>query len=163
MAVRGIGEEREDHDFHAVYAAHYDPLVRLAYLTTGSMPAAEDIVQEAFTDLYRRWSVVLEPAGWLRRAVVNRSVSWLRRLLVARRYQHRHRDDQVHPPPTAEHLAVRAALNRLTPRQRAAVFLRFYLDLPESEIAATLGCRSGTVKSLLSRALSDLRGDLNAD
>jgi RNA polymerase sigma-70 factor (sigma-E family) len=156
-------EQRGAPDFPAAYAAYYDPMVRLAYLTTGSMPAAEDVVQEAFTELYRRWAAVVEPAAWLRRVVVNRSISWLRRRLVARRHEHRYRPEPVEPPPSAEHAAVRDALAKLKPRQRAAVFLRFYLDLPESEIAAALGCRPGTVKSLLHRALAVLREDLDAD
>jgi RNA polymerase sigma factor (sigma-70 family) len=105
-------------------------MVRLAYLTTGSMPAAEDVVQEAFTELYRCCANVTEPAAWLRRVVVNRSISWLRRRLVARRHEHRYRPELVEPPPSAEHAAARDALAKLKPRQRVAVFLRFYLDLP---------------------------------
>jgi RNA polymerase sigma factor (sigma-70 family) len=62
-----------------------------------------------------------------------------------------------------EGAAVRAALVRLRPRQRAAVFLRYYLDLSETQIAETLGCRPGTVKSLLSRALSVLKENLDDD
>jgi RNA polymerase sigma factor (sigma-70 family) len=59
--------------------------------------------------------------------------------------------------------AVRAALARLRPRQRAAVFLRYYLDLSEADIADALECRPGTVKSLLSRALTALKEHLDDD
>jgi RNA polymerase sigma-70 factor (sigma-E family) len=149
--------------FHDVYTAHYDALLRLAYLTTGSVSAAEDVVQDAYVELYRRWSEVVEPAAWLRRVVTNRSTSALRRRLVARRHQQRQPPPADHPPPAAEDAAVRAALLRLRPRQRAAVFLRYYLDLPEVEIADALGCRPGTVKSLLHRALAVLKEHLDED
>ena len=150
-------------EFSAVYAAQRVSLLRLAMVTTGSLPAAEDIVQDAFVDLYRNWSRVTDPPAWLRRAVANRSVSWLRRRLVARRYAQRAGAVETGPPPSAVDSAVRAALARLGPRQRAAVFLRYYLDLSESAIAETLGCRAGTVKSLLHRALAVLRGYLDDD
>jgi RNA polymerase sigma-70 factor (sigma-E family) len=152
-----------DAGFAAVYAVHYDPMIRLASLTTGDAAAAEDIVQDAFVALYRRWPDVDEPAAWLRRVVANRATSWLRRRLVARRHAGRHLGPEVAPPPEDEDGAVRAALGRLSARQRAAVFLRFYLDLPETEIAAALACRPGTVKSLLHRALRVLREELDAD
>jgi RNA polymerase sigma-70 factor (sigma-E family) len=158
------GGRGADAGFAAVYAAHYDPMIRLAGLTTGDLAAAEDIVQDAFVALYRRWPDVDEPAAWLRRVVANRSTSWLRRRMVARRHAGRHpAGPEVAPPPAAEDGAVRAALARLSARQRAAVFLRFYLDLSEAEIAVTLACRPGTVKSLLHRALRVLREVLDAD
>ena len=143
--------------FDEVYAQQYAVMVRLAHVTTGSVPAAEDIAQEAFLELYRRWSDVNEPAAWVRRAVVSRCTSWVRR----QRLEHRHRRHPDRPAdcPSAspESVAVRSALARLRPRHRAAVFLRYYLDLPESAIAAALGCRPGTVKSLLHRGLTVLR------
>ncbi|MEU2613019.1 sigma factor-like helix-turn-helix DNA-binding protein [Micromonospora sp. NPDC007271] len=63
--------------------------------------------------------------------------------------------------PDGQGAAVRAALRRVRPRQRAALFLRFYLDLPEREIAAALGCRPGTVKTLIHRGLAALREHLD--
>jgi RNA polymerase sigma-70 factor (sigma-E family) len=148
--------------FDAVYARHYAPLVRLAYLTTGSRSAAEDLVQDVFADWLRRGDQVREPVAYLRRAVVSRCTSWVRRRVLERRH------GSGEPPgapldtvPDADVAAVRAALVRLTARQRAALFLRYYLDLPEAEIAAALGCRPGTVKSLLHRSLAVLRGHLD--
>ncbi len=152
---------RQTGSFAEIYDAHYDPMIRLAYLTTGSLAAAEDIVQDAFTDLYRSLPDVLEPQRWLHRVVANRSTSWLRRLIVARRHAGRARRELDHPPPDAQDTAVRQALLRLSPRYRAAVFLRFYLDMSEMDIAEALGCRPGTVKSLLHRALAVLREHLD--
>jgi RNA polymerase sigma-70 factor (sigma-E family) len=143
-----------------VYAAQFPALVRLAYATTLSLPAAEDLVQDAFVDLYRHWSRVTNPAAWLRRAVVNGCTSWVRRRQVERRYAPPGESGTV-PDLGPEGAAVRAALARLGVRQRAAVFLRFYLDLSEEAIADALGCRPGTVKSLLHRGLAVLREHLD--
>jgi RNA polymerase sigma-70 factor (sigma-E family) len=149
-------------DFGAVYQAHYDGMIRLAYVITDSTAAAEDIVQEAFVELYRRWPDIRDPRSWMHAAVVNRSRSWWRRLIVARR--HVARGSPTEAAPSAEDgTAVRQALLALNRRQRAAVFLRFYLDLPEAAIAEALGCRPGTVKSLLHRALATLREHLDDD
>jgi len=145
--------------FADIYATQFAPLVRLAYVTTGSLPAAEDLVQEVFAELYRRFDQVAVPVPYLRRAVVSRCVSWGRRRRLERRHVHVAAAwcVQDSAPLGPEATAVRAALLRLRPRQRAAVFLRYYLDLSETEIAETLGCRPGTVKSTMSRALAALR------
>lgn len=158
-----VPEVRASETFDSVYAAHYVPLVRLAYLTTGSLPAAEDVVQDVFAEWFRRFDSVRDPPAYLRRAVVSRCTSWVRRRILERRHGATALLDaeRAGTPPSADTPAVRAALRRLNPRQRAAVFLRFYLDLPEHEIAAALGCRPGTVKSLLHRSLTVLRGHLD--
>jgi RNA polymerase sigma factor (sigma-70 family) len=151
--------------FDEVYQAHYASLVRLATVTTGNRPAAEDLVQETFAEYYRRRDDVAAPVPYLRRAVISRSTSWHRRRMLERRRQHTAAlwlppgDHPLGPDATA----VRAALSRLRPRQRAAVFLRYYLDLTEAEIAEALECRPGTVKSLLSRALRAMREHLDDD
>ncbi|MGN9909219.1 sigma-70 family RNA polymerase sigma factor [Phytohabitans sp. LJ34] len=153
-------EVRDGETFDVVYTAHYVPLVRLAYLTTGTLPAAEDVVQDVFAEWFRRVDTVRDPAAYLRRAVVSRCTSWVRRRILERRHGATAHLDAA-TPPDVDTPAVRAALLRLNPRQRAAVFLRFYLDLPEQEIAAALGCRPGTVKSLLHRSLAVLREHLD--
>ncbi|HMG42223.1 MAG TPA: SigE family RNA polymerase sigma factor [Acidimicrobiales bacterium] len=147
--------------FEALYVGSYDRLVRLARLTSADGVPAEEIVQDAFVQLYRRWADVREPAAYLRLAVVNGCRSWgRRRLLLARRG-----DPPRLPEPglDGDALAVRQALATLSPRQRAAVVLRYFEDLPEAEIARALGCRPGTVKSLLSRSLAKLKGALDDD
>lgn len=151
-----------DATFDELYARHYPIMVRLARLTTGQLALAEELVQDAFTELLRRRDEVRDPSAFLRRAVVSRSTSWLRRRLLERR--HRTAEPTVAAPAPAgdaDTVAVRTALRRLTPRQRAAVFMRFYLDLPETDIAEALGCRPGTVKSLLNRSLVTMRGYLD--
>ncbi|MFF5233929.1 sigma-70 family RNA polymerase sigma factor [Dactylosporangium sp. NPDC000521] len=154
-APEGLDQEA----FREVYAAHYPALVRLAYLTTGSLAAAEDVAQEAFIEWFRRGDQVREPVPFLRRAVVSRCTSWVRRRRLERR--HALAFEPIERGEDGDAQVVRVALRKLSPRQRAAVFLRFYLDLPEAQIAAALGCRPGTVKSLLHRALTAIKEDLD--
>jgi RNA polymerase sigma-70 factor (sigma-E family) len=148
-----------DIGFEELYVAVYDRLVHLARLTSAETVPAEEIVQDAFIQLYRRWSTVEHPEGYLRVAVLNGCRSWGRRRVLARRHD---------PPPVRsigheEGVALRDALRILSPRQRAAVVLRYFEDLKEAEIAELLGCRPGTVKSLLSRSMSKLKGVLHDD
>lgn len=145
--------------FDSFYTASYRSAVRTAALITGSVPAAEELVQDAFVDLYAHWDEVVVPAAWLRVAVVRRCRSWQRRRVLERRT----RPERVLVADDADGLAVREALEVLTPRQRAAVVLRYFEDLPEIEIAAALGCRPGTVKSLLSRSMTKLEEALAND
>jgi len=153
-------EAVDDAGFRAVYATHYANLVQLAYVTTGGLPAAEDLVQDVFLDLYRRRATVTDPAAWLRRATINRCTSWVRRRMVERRHAGAV-GERVAAALSPDAVAVRAALARLRPRHRAAVFLRYYLDLSEAEIAAALACRPGTVKSLLHRGLNVMKEHLD--
>jgi RNA polymerase sigma-70 factor (sigma-E family) len=144
--------------FEAVYVGCYDRMVRLARLTSADTVPADEIVQDAFLQLLRAWPRVENPVAYLRVAVLNGCRSWGRRRSVAAR---RRRE----PPPgwtvlDGNAVAVRDALAVLSPRQRAAVVLRYFEDLPEAEIAAILRCRPGTVKSLLSRSMARLRGAL---
>ena len=143
--------------FAVVYAELYPRMVRLARLSlsdAANAGSAEEIVQDAFVQLFRNWERVDSPTGWLRIAVMNGCRSWGRRRQVRRRHP-------VAPPAPvvddADALVVRDALRALNPRQRAAVLLRYFEDLPEREIAEVLGCRPGTVKSLLARSLVRLR------
>jgi RNA polymerase sigma factor (sigma-70 family) len=147
---------RDDAGFCAVYAAHFASLVRLAFVTTGGLPAAEDLVQDVFVDLYRCRATVADPVAWLRRATVNRCTSWVRRRVVERRHAGAQRPGRG-APLSPDAVAVRAALGSLRPRHRAAVFMRYYLDLSEEDIAAALACRPGTVKSLLHRGLKVMK------
>jgi RNA polymerase sigma-70 factor (sigma-E family) len=147
-----------------LYRAHRLRLVRLAVLLVDDPATAEDVVQDAFTALYRRHgeriSEVDNALGYLRTAVVNTSRSVLRRRRTARAWT----PPRVADVPSAEasvvldeaHREVLAALGRLTPRRRQVLVLRYWEDLSEAEIAATLGISRGAVKSNASRALDAL-------
>jgi DNA-directed RNA polymerase specialized sigma24 family protein len=154
-------EAHEDATFRAAYTAHFASLVHLANITTGGRPAAEDLVQDVFVDYYRCRATVTDPAAWLRRATVNRCTSWVRRRMVERRHATQGAATGGGPPLSPDAVAVRAALARLGLRHRAAIFLRYYLDLSEAEIAAALACRPGTVKSLLHRGLTVMKEHLD--
>jgi len=138
--------------FGDFYADHYPGLVRLAALLSGSVDAAPDLVQDCFVGLHGRWTSVREPLPYIRRSVVHACASHHRRAAVVRR----------NPPPEPRPAELGAdelddALAALPARQRAAVVLRYYGDLPDADIARALRCREGTVRSLVSRALADLR------
>lgn len=147
-----------------LYDQHWPGLVRLALLLLGDRPSAEDVVQDAFTELYRRWSRLRDPARaltYLRSAVLNRSRSVLRRRKVALR----HGRSPVEPPVwSAEHAAVLSedrrevllALTKLPTRRREVLVLRFYLELTDAQIAETLGISQNTVRSTASRGLATL-------
>lgn len=144
--------------FEQVYATEFVQLVRTATAITGSTAAAEDIVQDAFAKLYLRFGRVEQPVAYLRRSVVNGCVS---------RFRKHRREDLVDAPTDrfdagtagdpSDRLDLAERLARLNPRQRAVVVLRIQHGLPEAEVAELLGCRPGTVGSLLHRALAALR------
>lgn len=149
-----------------LYAGHYPGLVRLAVLLVRDQGLAEDLVQDSFVAVHRRWRAIDQgnAPAYLRQTVVNRCRSALRHRSVA----DRHRPDPVPDAVAADEsvisgerrTAVLAALAKLPTRQREVVVLRHYLDLTEREIAATLNISPGSVKSHASRASTALRRHL---
>ena len=150
----------------ALYRAHALAMIRIALLMVGDRGAAEDVVQDAFLGVYRRWQGLNEPEKaevYLRSAVFNGCRDTLRRR--SRRY----RQDWVAAvdlgePPSAESLAlisedrrrILAGLRLLPVRQREALVCRFYLELSEEETARAMDVSRGTVKSTTSRAVAAL-------
>jgi RNA polymerase sigma-70 factor (sigma-E family) len=139
-------------------------LLRLAVLVSGDHHRAEDLVQEALTQVALRWRSLPDghPEAYARQVIVRRNISWWRR----------HRREVVtdtpdageakawptHDEQRADHRdALDRALANLTPKQRAVLMLRFYQDLTERETARTLNVSVGTVKSQTHRALARLR------
>jgi len=152
----------------ALYRAHAVGLIRLAVIMLGDRQAAEDVVQEAFCGLYRRWDHLSDPGnalGYVRSSVLNGCRSVLRRA----RYLPRGFTEPAAASAEAdmlvgeEHRAVLAALRRLPPRQREALVFRFFLDLAEPEIALAMGVSRGTVKSTTARGLASIRRMLQED
>jgi len=138
-----------------LYDAEYRRSVRTVALTTGSNAVAEEIVQDVFLEMLRRWDDIREPAAYLRRALMSRCNSWLRRVVLERRHAAQSASNPVWRDPDV--VSFVDALAGLTAKQRAAVVLRYDAGLSEAEIARALGCRPGTVKSLLSRARATLK------
>jgi RNA polymerase sigma factor (sigma-70 family) len=141
------------HDFDAFYRSQWAAMVRLAWLMSGSRELAEDVVQDAFVQVGARWSSVEHPVAYLRVAVANGVRSHARRD-ARRRTVPVEPQAPVLPPELDETWNF---LVHLSPRQRHALVLRFYEDLPFEDIAATIGCRVGTAKSLVHRALARMK------
>jgi DNA-directed RNA polymerase specialized sigma24 family protein len=144
-----------------VYIRLREPMVRLAHLLTGSVEMAEDVVHDAFVSCSRHWSTLNVADAYMRRAVVNQAYSALRR--AGRERDKAARYGRAIPvtvglPEVDETWTV---LRRLPDRQRIVMVLRFYEDLPEAEIADLLGCRPGTVKSLIHRGLAKVKKEMD--
>jgi RNA polymerase sigma-70 factor (sigma-E family) len=144
--------------FDAYVRARTGALSRVAYLLTGDHHLAEDLVQQALLKAAGRWERICaagDPDPYVRRILYHEHVSWWRRS---------RRSD---PPAAAEvpdhsdgvvtQLALREALGRLGPRQRAVLVLRYFEDLSEEQTADLLGIRVGTVKSQARDGLARLR------
>ena len=146
----------------ALFDQHHTQLVRLAVLL-GADGDAEDVVAEAFCELYRRWPRLRDPQAApasLRSVVCNLVRMRLRHLQVVRR----HHPDQVEDAGSAEQEVVLRedqrevvrALRELPERQRQALVLRYWLDLREAEVAAAMGISAGAVKAHTSRGMAAL-------
>jgi RNA polymerase sigma-70 factor (sigma-E family) len=153
-----------------LYSAHYRSLVRLAALLVRDVGTAEEVVQDAFVAMHGGWQRLRDndkALAYLRQAVVNRSRSVLRHRQVVDRNAPKPAPDE----PSAEHgaialferSAVISALRTLPARQREAVVLRFYADMPEAQIAETMRISRGAVKSHTARAMQALRAILERD
>ena len=145
-----------DEGFSRLYRSQCDRLRRVAYLMTGQAAVAEEIVHDAFLRIHDRWQSVDTPAAYLRRTVVNLCLAWRSRSAMAREREPRV-GGWVEPPELDETWAL---LDRLPRDQRVALVLRYYEDLPVDEIAQIMGCRPGTVRTRIHRALTALRKEM---
>ena len=141
--------------FIDLYQDRYQAMVRYASLLVASTERAEELTQEAFLLLRQNWDRANHPKAYLRTTLTN----------LCRSHHRRHALEVRRRPPPPEHARLDAdemwdAIAVLPFRQRAVVVLRFYEDLPETEIAELLGCAKGTVASSLHRALARLRREI---
>jgi RNA polymerase sigma-70 factor (sigma-E family) len=168
MTVVEVGTTDELVD---LYRDHYRSLVRLASLLLDDVPSSEEVVQDAFVRVHMAWDRITEPSrrlAYLRSAVLNGARSRMRRRQVRRRLE---------PVPdrltaesaeaaalvTEDHREVLAALRGLPDRQRECLALRYYLDLSEADIAATLGISTGSVKTHTHRGMAALEKALEEE
>jgi RNA polymerase sigma-70 factor, ECF subfamily len=152
--------------FNEFFELHYGAVLRLVRAVVASPDRAEDVTQEAFARACQRWAKVgrmEHPVSWIYVVALNEE---------RRRWRRVRRDENTLTPeaPVPDHAPVvltsvelRDALATLTPRQRAAVLLRYTADLPVADIARALGCADGTVKATLHQALRRLRIELEDD
>jgi RNA polymerase sigma-70 factor (sigma-E family) len=161
-ALAGAGGD--DRGFREYVATRSRALLRTAYVLTGNVADAEDLVQAALAKTYLAWDRIEDRGaldGYVRRAIVNTHISWWRRRRVEE-----YPTDEIPDQAVADHAgnsdlqdSMRRAVDRLPQRMRAAVMLRYYEDMTEAEVAETLGVSLGTVKSTVSRAVAKLRDD----
>lgn len=144
-----------DELFERTYVAEFDGMVRLARVVLDDPVHAEDVVQEAFAQLYRRMGSVRGPGGYLKVAVINGARSTNRRRRTAVRLGLT--TIGTAPAMDAGHDDLLDAVRRLPRRRLEVVVLRFYEDLSVAEVAEVLGMPEGTVKSLSHRALLQLK------
>ena len=150
-----------------IYNTHYRSLVRLAVLLVRDVATAEEVVQDSFVAMHsasRRLRDSDKALSYLRQSVVNRSRSVLRHRVVVDRNAPKPAPDMPSAEQGAlsllERSAVIAALRTLPPRQREALVLKFYADLSEAQIAASMGISQGAVKSHTARGMASMRAVL---
>ncbi|GAA4674970.1 SigE family RNA polymerase sigma factor [Nocardioides nanhaiensis] len=161
-------EQRRDEEFTDYLHARQPALMRTAYLLTGDLHTAEDVLQTALAKLYLAWDKVHDRGAtdaYVRRIMVNEHNS-----LWRRGWKKRERATETLPDAASPHRhddgtgdALWQLVRSLPPKARAVVVLRYYEQLTEAETADVLGISTGTVKSQCSRALATLRDRAPAD
>lgn len=157
--------------FERVFEAHQKEVVTLAYMLCGDAETARDAAAEAFARTYEQWrrGRVVRVEGYVRRAVTNQVNSHFRRVGRQRAFERRRAGEGRAATPHVEKVEardrVRGLIRQLPARQRTAVVLRYWADLPDAEIAEMMGCPLGTAKSLLARGMARLReaAELSSD
>jgi RNA polymerase sigma-70 factor (sigma-E family) len=169
--ARAVGVEfADDPDaaISALFRLHFWALVRLARQLVDDQQTAEDVVQDAFLTLHRRWTKLRDPDSaltYVRSAVLNLSRSQIRRHQIRRRLDSTVTEGAA-PAADARALSgadadrISAALRRLPRRQREVLVLRYWSELDEQEIARTLGVSRGSVKTHVHRAMRALEREL---
>ncbi len=142
-------------DLVSLYETEKTAYIRLAYLVTGNREVAPEIVHDAFLACVPKWSSIQHPKAYLRTAVTNGARDHLRRAALDKERSTPSPDTVLDTPDE-----LWDALARLDERRRTAIVLRYYEDLPDREIAAIIGCRPATVRSLIYRGLADLRQEV---
>lgn len=163
-AREGSGLKFEDY-----VAEHATGLTRLAYVLCRNADAAEDLVQTVLVTVYRRWrrvSAADNPPAYVRKMLVNAHIDASRRRRAAEvPIDERH--DLADPAPNQQRVEsrdeLRGLLATLPEQARTILILRYYLDLSDPDIAATLGIREASVRSAASRALANLRAKTTPD
>lgn len=139
-----------------LYRVEYAGMVRLAYTLLGSNGEAEEIVQDSFVEVHRRWHEIQKPGAYLRCAVLSRCRSALQRRKM------RPWVPSEEPSVSDQASELWDVLPRLSDDQRIAIVLRYYGGYPASDIAGMLGMPAATVRSHLRRGLATLRKELEA-
>lgn len=140
-----------------LYRAEHTRTVHLARLLTGDHHRAEEIAQEAFVRIAPRVASLENPAGYLRTTVVNLCRDHGRRTATVRRHPLTPAGDTAEPALPRDVDDVWRAVQALPDRQRDALVLRYWADLPTDDVARLLDARPGTARSLIHRGLAALK------
>jgi RNA polymerase sigma-70 factor (sigma-E family) len=155
-------QREADQSVESLFHAHYPRIVYTAFSLVGDWYLAEQLAQEAYLRLWRRWRWISDPQAapmYLQRTVVNLSRETIRRKVIERRALQTKGADRAAPPgpDPAALVELRRAVAALPIRKRECVVLRFLLGLSEAETAEVLGISVGTVKSQTHKGLRQLR------
>ena len=146
--------------FREYVLSRRDILLREAYLLTGDLHLAEDLVQNTLAKAYVSWYRVAaseRPDAYVRRILINTNISGARRRRIGELLTGTPPDTPGHTPDQSTRVDLLRALAGLPKRQRTAVVLRYWADLPEGEVAEIMGCSIGTVRSQSARGIEKLR------
>lgn len=167
MTVRKGQRTQEDADeFAALMQRHSASLSRLACLLTGEAHAADDLTAEVFLAAWQQWERIRDleyPLAYLRKMLTNQSIARYRRRVREVRGLERlfgESSGTERDSDTAAVMDVRSALQRIPPRRRACLVLRYGFDLPDREVAAILGITVGSVKSQTFKAAAQFRAEM---
>ncbi|MEV0629872.1 SigE family RNA polymerase sigma factor [Nonomuraea wenchangensis] len=151
----------QQRDFTEFVISRSDRLIRLAYLLTGDQHAAEDLLQTALAKTAGHWRRIRDsPEAYVRRVMYHEQAGRWRSPRWGREQPVLSPPDRATGDRTDEvetRLTLARALRTLPPRKRAVLVLRYYEDLPESEVARIMGCSVGTVRSQTHQAVARLR------
>ncbi len=157
-------DDKARQEFAEFAGARSCALIRVAYLLTGDQQSAEDLLQTALTKTAARWGRIhTSPEAYLRQVMYREHVSGWRRRAGHRETAVADIPDQAAAAtdPSAEiRVTLQQALRALPAGKRAVLVLRYYEDLPETQVAAILGCSVGTVRSQTHKAITQLRAAL---
>jgi RNA polymerase sigma factor (sigma-70 family) len=156
-------------DFEGFCHEVYLPLVRMLTLYCGDRDVARDIAQESMIKVSSRWRAVQlmdNPRGWTWKVSINLANSHYRRKRLEQRSYRALRNGaelSVSERDLSLEISIRSMLQTLSPRQREALVLRYYQDMPVAEVAEVMGCSSSTVKKLAARGLTAMRDAMGGE
>jgi RNA polymerase sigma factor (sigma-70 family) len=156
-------------DFEGFCHEVYLPLVRMLTLYCGDPEVARDIAQESMIKVSSRWRAVQQmdnPRGWTWKVSINLANSHFRRRKIEQRSYRALGRGQLSAREDRDvslEVSVRSMLQSLSPRQREALVLRYYQDMPVAEVSEVMGCSSSTVKKLAARGLAAMREAIGAE
>ncbi len=152
----------DDAEMVAFCRREHPRILGVLSFAVGDRWVAEELAQETVIRVCQQWPKVRDmnsPQAWTHRVALNLANSWLRRRIAERRATARLNARPQHEliPDNADAIAVREAIRTLPQRQRTAVLLRYYADLPAAQVASAMGCAEATVRALTYQAIASLR------